>query len=440
MISFRKLVKSTKLYSFGICAAIFIAASSASLSASASAPLPTLVSPALSVIAENSGMAMAGIIGNSISFEAEDFARALNLSKVGAIVITQAPPQSEGELRVGNTVITGGQVISASSLELLTYTASSDSAKSTSFRFRSADSAYDIPCELYLLEKVNASPTLESVPKNFLNVSTHRNISSYGTLECHDPEGDATVFEIVSYPKNGTLKLADKSTGEYVYTPRANFSGRDSFTYVARDKYGNYSASAKVSLEVRKPSTTVVFDDMASSPYYNAALTMVEEGIMSGTQLGSDTYFYPEREVSRGEFVVMTMHALGMRNIQEVSSTPFADDASIPSQMKGYISAAYSLGYINGSNSEDGLCFYADRAITRAEAAVILGNILDVATPTVLPTFADSADVPAWAAPSIYSLNSIGVMRAVDGNISAKSVVTRADAAQILCDLIAYRD
>lgn len=438
MISFKQLLNGTKLYSFGICAAIFIAASGTSISASAQAPMPTLVSPALSVIAEDSGMAMAGIVGSSISFEADDFARALNLSRSGAIVITQAPPQSDGELRVGNTVITGGQTIPASSLEHLTYTAFDDTKKQTSFRFRSADCAYDIPCELYLLDKVNYAPTLESVASNYLSVSTHRNISSFGTLECYDPEGDETTVEVVLYPKNGTLKIINKTTGEYVYTPRKNFAGKDTFTYVARDKYGNYSASASVSLEIRKPSTTVVFDDMVKSPYYNAALTMVEEGIMSGTQVGGNTYFYPDREVSRGEFVVMTMHALGIRNIQNVSSTSFADDESIPPQMKGYIQTAYSLGFISGSATEEGLCFFADRAITRAEAAVILGNVLDVATPTVLPTFADSADVPAWAAPSIYSLNAIGVMRKNGENISAMSTVTRADAAQILCELISY--
>ncbi len=428
------------LYSLGLSVAVLTAVATSSLTASASSEMPAPVSPALSVIAEENGMAMAGLIGNSIRFEEDDFARALNVAKVESIIITQAPPTADGELRVGSTVVTSGQKISASSLSLMSYTASSSASTRTTFRFRTENNGYDVPCTLYLLDKMNHSPTLETVPDNSLNVSTHRNITLYGSLPCYDSDGDDTIIEIVSYPKEGLLVLADKYTGEYTYTPSSGYSGKDSFTYVARDIYGNYSASATVSLSVIKPTTTVRFDDMSDSPYYNAALSMVEEGIMSGTQVGSDIYFYPNETISRGEFVVMTLHAIGMNKVVDVASTPFADDAEIPEYMKDYIATAYELGYIKGTNTEKGMCFEANRSITRAEAAVMLGNILDIATPTILPTFADSADVPTWAAPAIYSLNSAGVMTTTDGNISPMSQVTRADAAQILTNLMNYID
>jgi hypothetical protein len=428
------------LYSVGIIAAVIIAVSAASLSSANGEGNQTLASPALSVMAEENGMAIAGLVGDSISFEKNDFARALNLKNVGDIIITKVPPVADGELRVGTTVVNEGQKISASSLSLMSYTASSRESTRTTFRFKTEDSSYDVPCTVYLLDKVNYAPTLENAPETTRQVSTHRNITYYGSLPCHDPDGDGTVIEIVSYPDNGILVLLDKATGEYTYTPDAGYSGKDSFTYVARDIYGNYSAAAEVSLKVAKPRTTVTFDDMSDSRYYNAALTMVEKGIMSGTQVGSDTYFYPDGTVTRGEFVVMTMHAIGVNDVTDVVSTPFADDSDIPEYMKDYISAAYELGYIKGVNTEKGMCFEANRTITRAEAAVMLGNILDVATPTVLPTFTDSADVPAWAAPSVYSVNAIGVMNTLDGNISATCAVTRADAAQILTNLMEYLD
>ena len=88
------------LYSIGISAVILTAVATGSLSSSASEIDTKAVSPALCVIAEDSEMAMAGIIGNSIAFEKQDFSRALNVSKMGDIEITQAPPISEGELRV----------------------------------------------------------------------------------------------------------------------------------------------------------------------------------------------------------------------------------------------------------------------------------------------------------------------------------------------------
>lgn len=428
------------LYSMGISAVILTAVATSSLGAAAEERVSQPVTPALSVIAEDNGMAMAGLIGTSISFDEDDFARALNLSEVETITITEAPPIADGELRVGTTVVNSGQTISASSLSLMSYTASNPSSTRTSFRFCVNGSGYDIPCELYLLDKYNHSPTLDTVPQTTLEVSTHRNIIYYGELPCFDSDGDDTIIEIVSYPQSGSLLLTDKATGEYTYTPTAGYSGKDSFTYVARDVYGNYSASATVTLTVSKPTTTVSFDDMYGSRYYNAALTMVEEGIMSGTQVGSDTYFYPDGTVSRGEFVVMALHAIGMTDVADVSATVFADDSDIPTHMKGYIDTAYKLGYIRGTQTDSGLCFNAADSITRAEAAVILGNILDIATPTVLPTFTDSADLPAWAAPSMYTLNSVGVMNTVSGNISPKAAVTRADAAQILTNLMRYLD
>ncbi len=397
------------------------------------------LSPALAVLAEDNGMAMAGLVGKSIAFGADDFARALNLSSVSSITITKAPSVSEGELRVGNTVLNSGQTVSAASLSLMTYVPASSVTKS-SFRFSVEGSGYDVPCELYLLNSMNYAPTLSEVPKNYLEVSTHRNITLYGTLPCHDPEGDATVVEIVSYPQSGYITLTDKANGEYTYTPNVGYSGKDSFTYVARDMYGNYSAARTVSLTVSKPSVNASFDDMTGSRAYNAALTMLEEGIMSGTKVGSDTYFYPDGTVTRGEFVVMTLRAIGINDVSDKSATVFADDVSIPSHMKSYIATAYELGYIKGIETENGRCFEANRAITKAEAAVMLGNILNVEVPTVLPTFGDASDIPAWAAPSVYSLNSIGVMNTTGGNIAPTASLTRADAAILLANLINYLD
>ena len=397
------------------------------------------LSPALSVLAEDSGMAKAGLVGKSISFQADDFARALNLSSVSSITITQAPAVSEGELRVGSTVLNSGQTVSAASISLMTYVPASNVTKS-SFRFSAEGSGYDMPCELYMLNSMNYAPTLSEVPKNYLEVSTHKNITLYGTLPCRDPEGDATVVEIVSYPQSGYITLTDKANGEYTYTPSAGYAGKDSFTYVARDIYGNYSASRTVSLTVSKPTVNASFDDMDNSRAYNAALTMLEEGIMSGTQVGSDTYFYPDGTVTRGEFVVMTLRAIGINDVAEKSATVFADDANIPSHMKSYVATAYELGYIKGIETENGRCFEANRAITKAEAAVVLGNILNVDVPTVLPTFDDASDIPAWAAPSVYSLNAIGVMNTTGGNIAPTASLTRADAAILLANLMNYLD
>lgn len=415
-----------------LCAMIAGTASLLPLCAAAADADKAIVSPGLSVLAAETDMAMAGIRGNKITFSSEDFARALNLSKVTSITITRTPPSTDGELLVGSTVVNKGQTITGSNISLLSYSASSDSITSSSFSFRADGALYDMTCNLYLLDSLNRSPTLSMVPETSLNVSTHRNITLYGNLPAYDPDGDDVIIEIVSYPKSGLLKLSDKKTGEYTYIPGNDYTGKDSFTYVARDKYGNYSASATVNLTVSKPSTSVVYSDMTDSPSYNAALTMTEAGIMSGTQVGNTCCFYPQQTVSRAEFVVMAMNSLGISSVNNSDLSAFSDADDIPGNMKGYIAAAYKLGYVNGTYVDETLCFRPNSEITRAEAAVIVSRMINSATPTVTPVFNDTADIPTWAVSAVNSLNFMGILDADNGNISANAALTRADTAEIL--------
>ena len=408
------------------------------LASCSSAKQSGLLSPALDCIAEENSMAKSTLKGSAISFSPEDFARAVNSSDVRSITITSAPPVTHGELRVGSTVISGEQTLSAASISLMTFHPSSDITRSE-FRFRVDGSPYEMCCKLYVLDEQNYAPTLASAPKTALEVSTHENVTYFGSLPCYDPDGDDTFVEIVSYPEKGLLVIDDRTTGAYRYVPYEGSVGKDSFVYVARDIYGNYSASASVSLKISKTQTPTVYVDLDDSPYHNSALTMTEKNIMSGTQVGASTYFYPEKAVSRAEFLVMAMNAAGINEVNPVSQTVFADDADIPSHMKSYVAAAYDLGYIKGSEVDGRLCFDPNREITRAEAAVMLATMLDAATPTITPVFEDSSDIPVWAQASVYSLSYMGILESSGGNISPTASVTRGDAAEILCNFMTVR-
>ena len=69
-----------------------------------------------------------------------------------------------------------------------------------------------------------------------------------GQMHAIDPEADAVEFLIAAYPKYGALE-ADKD-GKYVYTPTSNFKGEDSFSYVARDSYGNWSEISSIKIKI----------------------------------------------------------------------------------------------------------------------------------------------------------------------------------------------
>jgi hypothetical protein len=137
----------------------------------------------------------------------------------------------------------------------------------------------------------------------------------------------------------------------------------------------------------------------------------------------------------------MAMHALDMTELQSVSHTVFSDDAAIPEAMKPYVQTAYRLGFIQGEAQEDGtLTFSPNREITRAEASVILGKMLNAPVPTVTPTFSDSADIPTWAAPSMYSLNAMGILTSTNGAIAPMDSLTRGDVAVMLSTVMALED
>lgn len=398
----------------------------------------TAPSPALHILAARTDMAVATLCGNEYYFSKDVFARCMNLDvgSVQYITIRSLPDVTQGELLMGSMRVSEGQVISAANLQMLSYVPEDDSPSSASFTFCVNGSPYDVLCNVFVLQEINYSPTLSIAGEQALSVSTHRDFAGYGTLAAYDPEGDPLTFEIVSAPSHGLVILTDAACGEYVYLPRLGYKGGDSFRYVVRDMYGNYSAAAEVKVQVKEPSIAVDFVDMAGRKEYNAALTMAEAGIMQGSVLDDKTYFYPEEAVSRLDFLMMAMKAIGVTSVPSVSDTGFSDDDAIPSDAKGYVAAAYSLGYIKGSDNGQGdLCFLPEETITRAQAAVILRRMVDVEDAQLTPAFADSSDIPAWAGEAISTLASMGVMMPTKGSISPNEVVTRGQTAMMLAAL-----
>jgi VCBS repeat-containing protein len=71
-----------------------------------------------------------------------------------------------------------------------------------------------------------------------------------------DAEGDTLTAELVDGVDNGTLAL--NSDGSFTYTPNANFSGSDSFTYKTKDPDNAESNVATVSITVNAVNDTPI--------------------------------------------------------------------------------------------------------------------------------------------------------------------------------------
>ena len=212
----------------------------------------TAFSPGILIIADRSGMAKSGMRGSELVFERSDFSRALNVSNVSQITFTSVPEPAEGKLLVGNTVVSKGQTVSGSNLSLISFRAASSDITRTTFRFSPEGEAYELECTLYFLDEINYAPTVSIAPAVSLDVSTYENVTHFGKLSAYDPDGDECVFEIVSQPKNGLVIMSDTENGQYIYVPSDGYVGKDKFSYIARDKYGNYSASAEVNVSVNR--------------------------------------------------------------------------------------------------------------------------------------------------------------------------------------------
>ena len=303
-----------------------------------------------------------------MTFTAEDCARNLNLSNIDYIKVISLPTPAEGELLMGSVRVTAGQIISGENLAHLCFAAADDTITRASFTFSANGTATAITCNVHLLNGVNYAPTVSMASSATLQMSTYRDREAHGRLSAYDPDGDSLVFEIVKVPANGSVILTDRGEGTYVYAPRSGFVGNDEFSYVARDVYGNYSTATTVKLRVMTSGTSVTYVDMAESKAANAALALTEAGVMSGVQIGNQHFFYPERTVTRAELLVMAMNAAGITDVPVCDATGFDDDADIAPAMKGYVSAAYTMGYISGTLKDGKLCFLPDEEINRAEA------------------------------------------------------------------------
>lgn len=405
--------------------------------AAESVELP-VVSYGVNVLAAATDMAVSAPVGNEVVFSSDIFARGMNLSSVDYITVKSIPDAAAGELLLGSTRVAAGQTISAANLSYMTFLSATEEPTVASFSFTANGGATAMVCHVYLIDEINYTPTVSMASGLSLKLSTHKDMKLYGTLSAYDPDGDGLIFEVVSYPENGSLRVTDRTAGSYVYTPSSGYVGTDSFTYVARDKYGNYSAAAMVELKVTVSGTSVTYADMEGSRAYNAALTLTEAGVMSGTQVGNRYYFYPEQTVSRVEFLVMAMNAAGITDVPDCDTTVFADDAEIPATMKGYVAAAYEMKYISGTLSDGKLCFLPNEEITRAQAAVMLSNIVGLCDVPVTPTFADTSEIPVWATEAIYSLGAAGIMTGQGGYITPMAKITREQTAQMLAAAMAY--
>lgn len=78
------------------------------------------------------------------------------------------------------------------------------------------------------------------------SVTTTTDTPVMGQLTASDRDGDALTFSLGDEPMNGTVTVS--STGAFTYTPAAEYTGDDSFSFSVSD--GDLSAEGTISITV----------------------------------------------------------------------------------------------------------------------------------------------------------------------------------------------
>ena len=396
------------------------------------------VSPAIDVIASSNEMIKAGAICNGeISFDTGDFDECLG-TNVSSITIVSLPSEESGKLMLGNLYAVENQVIYREDFSSLKFIPKSSEEGDYSFTFSPNKSGYAISCHLRATKSVNYAP----VGTNGATVSawTMNDVDTCGVLSGYDPDGDELKFEIVSYPNRGLIRLANTETGDYIYTPYRSSSGTDSFSYRVRDSYGNYSETVTVNVNVEKAKSSTVFSDVEDPKSLKAAIVVTGSNIMTAHRNKDGTLsFKPDESITKEEFIVLVMKAMGAKDVPTLPKTRFADDKDISMEYKGYIESAFVLGIIEGERKNDGIYINPKGTVSTAEAAVFINKIIGATSETSVAVFKDDSEIPDWARSAIISLNELGIISKDDGKINPNSPLTRAQTARILMSLLEYR-
>lgn len=350
-------------------------------------------------------------------FTGEDFSQ--QEEAVAGICITGLPDPAAGTVLLGNRVLRAGDILTAQQLTKLTF-----------LPLRTQEDAQAVISYLPIYEnRVEKEATMTigirgkedkaPVAEDF-SVETYKNLPNEGRLKVSDPEGESLTFTVVRGPKRGSVEI--KEDGTFTYAPKKNKVGVDSFTYTATDPAGNVSRTATVTVQILKPTDARQYTDTVGHSCRFEAEWMRNTGLFVGEQVGGNACFYPDKTISREEFLAMVVKVLDIP-MEDTEAVELPENT--PQWLKPYLAAAQRSGLTANWQTSGAM----RDPITGAEAAVILQNALDLTVDSKLleaEQTASQEEVPTWAAASLKILAENGVA------LEANAPMTRAEVAETL--------
>ncbi|WP_020618348.1 S-layer homology domain-containing protein [Paenibacillus daejeonensis] len=179
----------------------------------------------------------------------------------------------------------------------------------------------------------------------------------------------------------------------------------------------------------------VVFADVASSAWHAQAISfLAARGITNGTDAD---HYSPSAQVTRGQFIVLLLNSYGITP-QAGATDNFADAGN--KYYTDYLAAAKQYGIAQGSGDNR---FAPEDAITRQELFTLLyraldtlGELPEAAAGAATDSYSDADQIAPYAREAFDALVARGIVQGNDGKLDPRGLTTRAQAAQVLYNLL----
>ncbi len=347
-------------------------------------------------------------------FTSDDF---FGEEPLAGICITDLPEAQTGTVWLGTRVLRPGDILTVEQLAQMVFapvrTETDTDAVVTYLPIYQGRVDKPATMTIAIRGKEDKAPAAED-----FSVETYKNLPNEGKLKVQDPEGQALTYTVIRQPRRGGVEI--REDGSFTYTPKKNKVGVDSFTYTATDPAGNVSREATVTVRILKPAEAEQYTDTVGLSCRFEAEWLRNTGLFVGEQVGGETCFFPDKAVSKGQFLAMVLKTLEIPVEEQAVYTGMAENA--PDWLKPYLAAAVRSGLMAGWPESEAGELDADAPITGAEAAVLLHNALDLTGEAPI----DQEQVPTWADTALAVMNDNGFV------LSAEETLSRSQVAELI--------
>ena len=232
---------------------------------------------------------------------------------------------------------------------------------------------------------------------------------------------------------NKTITEAQDRPFKKLHLEIINKSLEEAANVLAKEGYINEAGDLLHKLALMdKLETDLIFADMQNHWSKKYVEFLSAKNIINGYEDGT---FRPNNEITRAEFAKMIVMAL---ELDLVKYNGEFSDIKATDWHADYVATIVDAGLAQGYGDTT---FRPNNKISRAEMAVILGNVLDIEVEAdeidgLFNKFEDLSDLPDWAKLGVAKVIKDGIMIGSNNKFNPNGRTTRAEVATAVYRLI----